>query len=62
MKQEYFEKLPYNTQRSYVAAKTPCGCEVFVPVNSKDTVVLAEALGELKQQLSDLPDMPKGAA
>lgn len=44
--------LPFNTKSQYVAAKTRCGCEVYIPVNSDHPKVLEQKLMELKDYLS----------
>lgn len=53
--------VPLNTKRIYVMAKTPKGCEVYMPVDYDDDNIIAAMKQELQMQLNlsaDEPDDP----
>ena len=46
--------VPLNTQQSYVMAKTNNGCEVYMPVDSRDNVIVNGKKRELAEYLYSL--------
>jgi len=56
--------VPLNTNNVYVRAKTPGGCEIFMPVNYKDDKIVKSMQVSLQNYLNttypihDEPDEP----
>jgi len=53
--------VPLNTKQVYVRAKTPSGCEIFMPVNYDDDKIIKSMQISLQSYLNatfPLPDEP----
>ena len=55
-----FERLPLNTQRSYTMQVDKSGCEVYIPVDSRDSLVISACKKALNSFLKNQPEpVPK---
>ena len=53
--------LPLNTKRIYIMAKTPKGCEVYMPVDHEDDGIIDMKKRQLQTYLNSMapePDEP----
>ena len=53
-----FNKLPLNTQKCYTMCKSSDGCEIYIPVMSRDSRVIATKKDELQSYLDSQPNNP----
>lgn len=57
-----FGNLPLNTKRSYVAARDPSGCEIYIPVDSRNLDIMQskrfELIAFLNSQFTHAEPMP----
>lgn len=53
-----FSKLPFNTQKCYTTAKARDGCDIYIPVMSRDERVIAAKKKELKDYLDNQNHQP----
>lgn len=57
-----FNNVPLNTKRVFVMGIDHSGCEVYLPVNSTDEIVIQTKKQELDQFLFNQPLPEKGLA
>ena len=53
-----FSKLPLNTQKSYCMVKDESGCEIYIPVDSRDNGIIEFKKKVLKKYLDIQPEPP----
>lgn len=51
--------VPLNTKQIYVRAKTPSGCEIFMPVNHEDAKVVESMKTSLQNYLNHTYPLPE---
>jgi hypothetical protein len=53
-----FDNLPLNTKQSYTMGTAKGGCEIYIPVDSRELSVIHSVRDRLKAWLLTQPDPP----
>ena len=51
-----FPKIPFNTNRCFTMAKDKSGCEIYIPVATRDSETIESKKEELQQFLATQPE------
>lgn len=50
--------VPLNTKQAFIMAKTPGGCEIFMPVDTEDADVMVSTRNDLQEHLNAAYPLP----